>query len=536
MTQETRRDRRVRIVSLNVRYKSATVDEFIENHAYDVSRGGIYIKTSTPFQPGTLLKFEIRLASDQPVIAGVGRVVWKRDAKQSMSDLPAGMGVKFIKIDEPSRMVIDRLANSRADAGKAFEAEAEGTGASEPPPSVSMRAADSEGARRTSTKQGMGVASASKATMAGLGAVSTPSPPGVRHGEGTPSPPGLPTASPPPRPDRTSVRMFPSADTIEDAPPKQEQTVMRQAAELLEEALREAGGSMDEIGTNPLFSAGGGRPKSNERPSANRAKAAQDVAGGDGTTPAPGRGLHREAASSPAPEPGRDGTVAESVPPAVVSSKPRMYPPGGSTSGKVPSIPKVVLEQEPTSPGMRQALRARVARASDVQTGKKKRPVLLVAVAALAAVGVAVLMFGKSFFGETTSDAPRAPSPSGQSEPARSSMSPAIPPGPMVASPLSEDAHAAPASAGSESPPTGSAVVPATTSAPTAQPPPLSPAVTNPTPRPVAAAAPAPAKPPTPPATPARPPTPPPPPATPAPPPKPRGAAPAPSEDTDNPY
>jgi hypothetical protein len=65
MTQDTRKDRRVKIVSLNVRYKSATVDEFIENHAHDVSRGGIFIKTANPFPPGTLLKFEIRLASDQ---------------------------------------------------------------------------------------------------------------------------------------------------------------------------------------------------------------------------------------------------------------------------------------------------------------------------------------------------------------------------------------------------------------------------------------------------------------------------------------
>ena len=51
MTQDTRKDRRVKIVSLNVRYKSATVDEFIENHAHDVSRGGIFIKTGNPFPP-----------------------------------------------------------------------------------------------------------------------------------------------------------------------------------------------------------------------------------------------------------------------------------------------------------------------------------------------------------------------------------------------------------------------------------------------------------------------------------------------------
>ena len=79
MSQDTRKDPRAKIVSLNVRYKSATVDEFIDNHASDVSKGGIFIKTSTPFPQGTLLKFEIRLAGDQSVIAGVGRVVWKRE-------------------------------------------------------------------------------------------------------------------------------------------------------------------------------------------------------------------------------------------------------------------------------------------------------------------------------------------------------------------------------------------------------------------------------------------------------------------------
>src|ERR1700722_20977215 len=125
MNQDTRKDRRVKIVSLNVRYKSATVDEFIDNHAHDVSRGGIYIKTANPFPPGTLLKFEIRLASDQAVIAGVGRVVWKRDAGTSNGERPAGMGVKFIKIDEPSKGVIDKLVNTKADAGKAYESEHE---------------------------------------------------------------------------------------------------------------------------------------------------------------------------------------------------------------------------------------------------------------------------------------------------------------------------------------------------------------------------------------------------------------------------
>jgi uncharacterized protein (TIGR02266 family) len=291
MTQDTRKDRRVKIVSLNVRYKSATVDEFIENHAYDVSRGGIFIKTANPFPPGTLLKFEIRLSSDQAVIAGVGRIVWKRDASASNGDRPAGMGVKFIKIDDPSKVVIDRLVNTRADAGKAYESPEQATRSSHPPqmqapparsplpPAPRAAAARSmspapgaampsraPGAKSISTPAG--TPSARKATMIGIGISSPPKGPSAPPGTPSGPPPGSSSSLPPrpgpfasgpsvpPRPGAgTGASMFPKLDRDADAAPKQEQTVMKQAAELLEEALREAGGSMEEIGTNPLFSA-----------------------------------------------------------------------------------------------------------------------------------------------------------------------------------------------------------------------------------------------------------------------------------------
>jgi hypothetical protein len=47
--------------------------------------------------------------------------------------------------------------------------------------------------------------------------------------------------------------MFPKTNSLQEMPATGDQTVMKQAAELLEEALRGAGGSMDEIGQNPLF-------------------------------------------------------------------------------------------------------------------------------------------------------------------------------------------------------------------------------------------------------------------------------------------
>lgn len=280
MTQDTRKDRRVKIVSLNVRYKSATVDEFIENHAHDVSRGGIFIKTANPFPPGTLLKFEIRLSSDQAVIAGVGRIVWKRDSGTTSGERPAGMGVKFIKIDEPSKAIIDRLVNTKDDAGKSFESGDEATLAPERaksnppakppatpsplPEAASQRAPAARSATPIPGMPGAGQPLNRRATIMGMGVVP------AAGSSAPPAPPSRPTfsihSSAPPRPTAGNP-MFPAMGGEAEMPAKEDQTVMRQAAELLEDALREAGGSMSEIGTNPLFS-GSGRGPSENIPSA----------------------------------------------------------------------------------------------------------------------------------------------------------------------------------------------------------------------------------------------------------------------------
>lgn len=133
--KDSRRDPRAKVLSMTVRYKSATVAEFKENHSYDVSRGGLFIKTSSPFPPGTLLKFEVRIAEEQKVMMGVGRVTWKREEAQG-PEKPAGMGVKFIKLDDESTKLIDELVTTREDAEAGFEEGARDSGIaiSSPPP------------------------------------------------------------------------------------------------------------------------------------------------------------------------------------------------------------------------------------------------------------------------------------------------------------------------------------------------------------------------------------------------------------------
>jgi len=184
------------IVSLSVRYKSATVEEFIEKHAADVSGHGIFVKTDREFALGTLLQLDVRIADKQTLIAGVGRVVWRRAASAG-TEKPVGVGVQFLRIDKSSRAMIDRLLAAKPDAGKRYQAEAEMAGPPpEAPSSLPELPTNPRPAGATSPTGVRPRPGWHKTTLVGVGhaAVSplaTPAPP--------PAAPSLPPPVPPPR-------------------------------------------------------------------------------------------------------------------------------------------------------------------------------------------------------------------------------------------------------------------------------------------------------------------------------------------------
>jgi uncharacterized protein (TIGR02266 family) len=111
---DARKDRRT-LLSLKIRYKSATLEDFIERYSNDISRGGVFIKAKKPLAVGTLLKFEFILQDQSTLLHGVGRVVWRRD--EGDAENPPGMGIKFIKMDPESRAVVQRIAEERVHPG-----------------------------------------------------------------------------------------------------------------------------------------------------------------------------------------------------------------------------------------------------------------------------------------------------------------------------------------------------------------------------------------------------------------------------------
>jgi uncharacterized protein (TIGR02266 family) len=115
MTKDERRHQRVPL-AMKIRFKSATISEFIEQYSRDLSKGGIFIRMKSPMPVGTLIKFDFRLQDERSLIQGVGRVVWRRE-DDSGDDAPSGMGIKFIKLDENSRGNLERIIEGQPTGG-----------------------------------------------------------------------------------------------------------------------------------------------------------------------------------------------------------------------------------------------------------------------------------------------------------------------------------------------------------------------------------------------------------------------------------
>ncbi len=438
MSQDTRKDPRAKVLTMTVRYKSATLDEFIEHHSYDVSRGGMFIKTPSPFPPGTLLKFEVKIAADQRVIQGVGRVVWKRDSETHGGDpRPAGMGVKFIKIDDASRTVIDALIDSRGDAMSAYDAGGGdgGTPAAPKTPGIAAEAPKVPNPR--------------KATMIGLGAMNPSNRPPIN----------APLAPP-------SGSFFPETKSEAEMPAPEDRTVMRQARELLQDALAQTGSSLEDVAATPKNDA---PPSSAAGASSARAGAPPNASEPLTAEPTP---------STQRSEPPAEPTLATAAPTGAkaVSARP-LVPVSNAPRERVPARKSAVS----AAPASR---RVSVPMAAPVDKGSGSGRIVVIVAALAAAAGIV--------FALSNGSAP-APATSASAEPAASLAPPVasdeVPADTAAAAPVESVAPVVSASAA----PAASAV-PAASAAPAVMPrKPVVAAVPRPAPvvvaRPVAAAA-----------------------------------------------
>ena len=89
---------------------------FINEYAANISLKGMFITAWVPEPCGSVFLFEVQVADRQLLIHGVGEVVWVREAEER-PDRPAGMGVRFLKLDSASREVISSMVESHIARG-----------------------------------------------------------------------------------------------------------------------------------------------------------------------------------------------------------------------------------------------------------------------------------------------------------------------------------------------------------------------------------------------------------------------------------
>ncbi|MBC8133679.1 MAG: TIGR02266 family protein [Deltaproteobacteria bacterium] len=101
-------------INLRIKFRSESVEQFIERYAVDVSRGGIFIRTREPLAVGTRLKLDFQFQNGSPLMAGDGTVVWIRELDPNRTSVPPGMGVRFDKLTPESQAVLEQLLIEKA--------------------------------------------------------------------------------------------------------------------------------------------------------------------------------------------------------------------------------------------------------------------------------------------------------------------------------------------------------------------------------------------------------------------------------------
>jgi hypothetical protein len=215
MVEDRRSARRARLTGVRVICESSS-GLSQESEVADLSRDGLFIASANPIAVGKRLSLEIQVTGQAAPWAALGRVVWNREASGG-DDLPAGMAVKFIDVEESVVAAIDRLIETReptepgVGAGAAASADPKGETSREP--------ARREPPRREKTMLGVGIATpASPATPA---ATTAPrpgdAPPSVAPAvAGRPVP--APTARPLPSREKTMVGVGRAA--VDSEPPE----------------------------------------------------------------------------------------------------------------------------------------------------------------------------------------------------------------------------------------------------------------------------------------------------------------------------
>ena len=100
---------------LRVRLTCQTVSEFLDQHAADVSRGGIFVRHGQVLPVGRTVRLNLQLAGGTTLLAGEGTVFWTREADPSRAESEPGMGIRFTRLTTDSQRMLSHLLTEKAE-------------------------------------------------------------------------------------------------------------------------------------------------------------------------------------------------------------------------------------------------------------------------------------------------------------------------------------------------------------------------------------------------------------------------------------
>ena len=100
-------------VNLRIKFRSESLQQFIERYGVDVSRDGIFIRTREPLPVGTRLKLDFQLVDTVPLFQGDGTVVWIREHDPARAGVTPGMGVRFDRLSGESQTTLDTILEEK---------------------------------------------------------------------------------------------------------------------------------------------------------------------------------------------------------------------------------------------------------------------------------------------------------------------------------------------------------------------------------------------------------------------------------------
>jgi uncharacterized protein (TIGR02266 family) len=135
---EAGKERRVyprKDVSLRVRVKAENLDDFVEQYAHNISKGGLFLRSQNPYPVDTMLQFEIQLKDGSSVLRGRGKVTWSQSPPgPGEKKRNCGMGVKFVGLDADSKALVLRILDHKEERNAPLAARDE----PEPSPAPSL--------------------------------------------------------------------------------------------------------------------------------------------------------------------------------------------------------------------------------------------------------------------------------------------------------------------------------------------------------------------------------------------------------------